>query len=73
MRIRNLLIAVLLGLTVPAVAQRAPLTDHPLVSPYEGSTIRRKDVKEFDEYEAFTGMDDGGNEPTSLHLEGKSG
>lgn len=48
-----------------------PLTDHPLVSPYEGSRLRRKDVQEFDEYNAFTGMDEIGSEPTGISLEGK--
>ena len=50
---------------------RKDLTDHPLVSPYEGSELRRKKVLEFDEYNAFTGMDESNNEPTSLALEGK--
>ncbi len=63
---------VFLGLVLPAFAQgRASLSDHPLISPYEGSEIRRKDVKEFDEYNAFTGMDESGKEPTGIALEGK--
>ena len=67
-----LLIAVLLCLAFPGFGQpRAPLTDHPLISAYEGSVIRRKDVKEFDEYSAFMGMDESGKEPTGLSLEGK--
>ena len=49
---------------------REALTDHPLIAPYEGSTIRRKDVKEFDEYNAFTGMNESGSEPTGIALEG---
>lgn len=62
----------LLSFSAPLFAQgRVPLTDHPLVSPYEGSVLRRKDVKEFDEYSAFTGMDESGAEPTGLALEGK--
>lgn len=60
----------LLPLAVQAQG-RAVLTDHPLVTPYEGSEIRRKDVKEFDEYSAFTGMDKSKNEPTGIQLEGK--
>ena len=68
----SVLIAFLLCLSLPAFGQaRAPLTDHPLISPYEGSVIRRNDVKEFDEYSAFTGMDESGKEPTGLALEGR--
>jgi outer membrane protein OmpA-like peptidoglycan-associated protein len=52
-------------------AAPTPKTDHPLVSPYEGSELRRSDVKEFDEYSAFMGMDETGKEPTGLALEGK--
>lgn len=64
--------SVCLGLAIPVFAQgRASLTDHPLISPYEGSDLRRKDVKEFDEYSAFTGMDESGKEPTGIALEGK--
>lgn len=64
--------AFLLCVALPAFSQgRAPLTDHPLILPYEGSTIRRKDVKEFDEYSAFMGMDEAGKEPKGLALEGK--
>jgi outer membrane protein OmpA-like peptidoglycan-associated protein len=64
--------ALLCCLAFPAFGQaRAPLTDHPLITPYEGSLIRRKDVKEFDAYNAFTGMDDEGKEPAGLALEGR--
>ena len=66
-----ILATLLLCLALPAFAQRTPRTDHPLISPYQGSEIRRKDVKEFDEYNAFTGMDDSGTEPTGIALEGK--
>ncbi|MEZ5513218.1 MAG: OmpA family protein [Steroidobacteraceae bacterium] len=67
-----LLIFIALCLATPASGQgRASLTDHPLVSAYDGSTIRRKDVKEFDEYNAFKGMDAAGKEPIGLALEGK--
>lgn len=70
---RKFVVAVFLTcLASPVFSQgRTPLTDHPLISPYEGSTIRRKDVKEFDEYNAFAGMDEAGSEPTGLALEGK--
>lgn len=33
--------------------------------------MRRKDVQEFDEYSAFMGMDESGDEPIALALEGK--
>jgi outer membrane protein OmpA-like peptidoglycan-associated protein len=69
---RIILFAVLSGLPFSAQAQgRAALTDHPLVSPYEGSEIRRKDVKEFDAYNAFMGTDESGKVPTGLELEGR--
>lgn len=64
--------ALLLCVATPSFGQgRAALTDHPLVSPYAGSELRRKGVKEFDEYSAFTGMDGSGKEPTGIALEGK--
>lgn len=69
---RFFLLTILIFTACPVLAQgRAALTDHPLVSPYEGSDIRRKDVKEFDEYSAFMGMDETGKDPTGLQLEGK--
>tara|TARA_R110002096_G_scaffold101547_2_gene224531 strand:+ start:5658 stop:6569 length:912 start_codon:yes stop_codon:yes gene_type:complete len=69
---KKLFLTVMLLVSCGAFAQgRAPLTDHPLVSPYEGSDLRRKDVKEFDEYNAFTGMDESGKNTTSLSLEGR--
>lgn len=40
---------VLMCLIIPGVSSaREPLTDHPLTSPYEGSTIKRKSIQEFD-------------------------
>ncbi len=67
-----ILLVVLCSVSLVAHAQgRAALTDHPLVSPYEGSEIRRKDVKEFDEYNAFMGMDESGKTPTGPTLEGR--
>ena len=66
------LVVVSLILSVTAFAQgREPLTDHPVISAYEGSVLRRKNVQEFDEYNAFTGMDESGKEPTGITLEGK--
>ena len=68
---RTLIAPLLLALcAVPAHAQPAR-TDHPLVSPYEGSVIRRKTVQTFDEYSAFTGMAEDGETPTSIDLEGR--
>ncbi len=70
--IRAVAIVILVGLGQAGFAQgRAALTDHPLVSPYEGSEIRRKSVQEFDEYLAFTGMNEDQSEPTGLELEGR--
>lgn len=54
-----------------ALTVRADETDHPLVSPYEGSTLRKKSVVDFGEYRAFTGMDATGREPTGIALEGR--
>ncbi len=64
-------LTVVLAFSGAALAQRAPLTDHPLIAPYTGSELRHKDVKDFDEYTAFVGMDDSGKEPLSLVLEGR--
>jgi len=64
--------AVAVGIVaVSPTAAAEPLTDHALISAYEGSTMRRKKVIEFDEYSAFTGMDESGKTPTGLALEGK--
>jgi len=63
--------ALLICISLPVFGQaQPPRTDHPLISPYEGSVIKRKDVNEFGEYNAFTGMDEVGDEPTGLALEG---
>ncbi len=62
----------LLSAMVAAPSQaNESLTDHPLVKPYEGSTLRKKDVKDFDQYNAFMGTDESGNVPTGLTLEGR--
>lgn len=45
--------------------------DHPLVTAYPGSSIARRDVKEFDEYELVTGALRSGTPAASAHLEGK--
>ena len=47
------------------------LTDHLLVKPYQGSTIRHKNVQEFDEYSAFFGMDQSEDKPIAMELKGK--
>lgn len=54
-----------------AFSQATPLTHHPLITGYDNAPVWKKTVNEFDEYNAFTGMDADGNEPTSLTLEGK--
>ena len=48
---------------------KEPLSDHPLVRPYQDSTLRRKDVKDFDAYQLITGTDM--KEFSGLTLEGK--
>ncbi len=66
------LVVLLSGLMLPLfAAAAAPLTDHPLISRYEGSELKRKDVKAFDAYSAFKGMDASGKVPTGIDLEGK--
>lgn len=70
--LKKILVGFLLVCMMPESGQaREPLTDHALVAPYDGSRIRRKDVKEFIEYNAFTGMDNAGKQPTGIALEGK--
>ena len=44
---------------------------HRLVTSYEGSKLLRKTVQEFDEYQAFMGIDTIGNKPMGLKLSGK--
>ena len=61
----------LLSLSPSQSIAREALTDHPLISPYEGATLRRKKVLEFDEYHAFAGMDDTGKEAITIDLEGR--
>ena len=56
---------------IPPLSAVEPLTDHQLVKPYEGSQLRRKNIEEFNEYSAFTGMDELGEQPTGIKLEGK--
>jgi outer membrane protein OmpA-like peptidoglycan-associated protein len=44
---------------------------HLLVSPYEGSKLLRKTVQEFDEYNAFMGMNTFNRTPMGLKISGK--
>lgn len=52
-----------------AYAVPADNTDHPMVKAYEGSTLKKKDVKEFDQYKVITGSD--GKVFTDMKLEGR--
>lgn len=47
------------------------LTHHLLLKPYEGSTFYQKNVQDFDEYNAFLGMDPTGETSLSQALKGK--
>lgn len=71
MRLANVALALFVLVPIAPTVAQTDRTDHPLVSSYEGSAISRKDVKEFDEYSAFLGMDEAGEEPKTLALEGK--
>jgi OmpA-OmpF porin, OOP family len=66
-------IIITVSATIPTNTSRAVEieTDHVLVTPYEGSTLRRKNVLEFDQYKAFMGIEESTEEPTGLDLEGK--
>ncbi len=67
MRILSVLLMLLIGFQ-PAQAKET-LSDHPLVKPYEDSTLRSKDVKDFNEYQLITGTDK--HEFSGPTLEGK--
>jgi len=69
----TLLSVLILILTLYSSATTAAenLTDHMLLKPYEGSTIRHKNVQKFDEYNAFLGMDQTGEKPIPMELMGK--
>lgn len=68
-------IAVILTITIlsihPAFAARKEKTDHPLVTPYAGSSIYSKDVKQYDEYRVFKGWDKAEKKYNTQTLEGK--
>lgn len=70
--IRNILVvagALLIGF--PALAAPEAKTDHPLVTPYAGSSIYSKDVKAFDAYRVFQGWDAAAKAYKTQTLEGK--
>lgn len=69
MRITITLLALLLAL--PVQAAKPDKTDHPLVTPYEGSSVYSKDVKQYDEYRVFKGWDKEKKEYDTQTLEGK--
>jgi outer membrane protein OmpA-like peptidoglycan-associated protein len=49
----------------------AEAEDHPLITRYPGSSLSRKDVKDFDEYNLVTGYDAEKNQPTGQKVQGK--
>ena len=53
------------------LAAKKVKTDHPLVSPYTGSSIYSKHVKQFDEYTVFKGWDKAAKQYNTQYLEGK--
>ena len=73
MKFSYLLLSLSLGsmLIAPRVNAVEPISDHSLVNPYEGSQLRRKNIQEYDEYNAFLGMDESGEKPIDLELKGK--
>ncbi len=74
MRIQYWIVAILaiaMISALPALAAKKVKTDHPLVTPYEGSSIYSKDVKQFDEYRVFKGWDKEAKEYITQMLEGK--
>ena len=54
-----------------AFAAKAVHTDHPLVTPYSGSSIHSKDVKAFDAYRVFMGWDAATKGHKTQTLEGR--
>jgi OOP family OmpA-OmpF porin len=54
-----------------ALAAKPDKTDHPLVSPYAGSTVYSKDFKQFDEYRVFKGWDKATKKYATQTLEGR--
>jgi len=69
-----LIIAVLAITTISAqtvFAAKKVKTNHPLVTPYAGSIIYSKDVKQYDEYRVFKGWAKQAKKYTTQMLEGK--
>ncbi len=68
-------VAMILGIFVlsilPVFAAKALKTDLPLVTPYTGSKIYSKDVKQYDEYRVFKGWNKEAKEYNTQMLEGK--
>jgi outer membrane protein OmpA-like peptidoglycan-associated protein len=57
--------------STPVLAAKPDKSDHPLVSPYAGSTVYSKDMKQFDEYKVFKGWDKAKEDYIAETLEGK--
>jgi OmpA-OmpF porin, OOP family len=55
----------------PATAAKPDKTDHPLVTPYAGSSLYSKDVKAFDAYRVFQGWDAKAKAYKTQTLEGR--
>jgi OOP family OmpA-OmpF porin len=55
----------------PVLAAKKVETDHPLLTPYAGSSIYSKDVKQYDEYRVFKGWDKETKKYNTQMLEGK--
>lgn len=70
-RFSLLLMALCLLSVTPAWAAKPDKTDHPLVSPYAGSTLYSKDTKQYDEYRVFKGWNKEEKEFNTQTLEGK--
>lgn len=67
----SITLAISLLFSIPALAAKPDKSDHPLVSPYQGSSVYKKEVKEFDEYRVFKGWDKESNAYNTETLEGK--
>lgn len=65
------IIAITISSVHPALAAKKVKTDHSLVTPYDGSRIYSKDVKQYDEYRAFKGWIKEQKKYTTQLLEGK--
>ncbi len=54
-----------------SIAAKQPKTDHPLVSPYQGSSIYSKNVMQYEEYRVFKGWDSTAKKYNTQMIEGK--